>query len=152
MQLETKIEWTHKYAARLWVRDCRDAVGDTNWLSTETNLEAMIERVGICTRRPRSSELRHGLEGWDLDSLEMQSVTKIEQTQRYTGRLWLSEFEYALGGWNCVNGSLHSKTVIEQIVEIHLQDMIEWNWRSTWRRYIWRWSRQQLRLYSLVYS
>jgi hypothetical protein len=35
-------------------------------------------------------------------------------------------------------------------LEMHLQAMIEQNWRRTWRRSIWRDARRQLRLYSLV--
>jgi len=40
--------------------------------------EAVIERVGRCTWRPRSNELRNALGGRDRASLEMQTETETE--------------------------------------------------------------------------
>jgi len=81
---------------------------------------------------------------------EMHLETEIEWTQRCTWRprsselrrfiwrLWSIEFRDAL--WGCERASLG----------MHLQVIIERDWRSTWRQSIWREARRQLRLYSLV--
>jgi len=62
----------------------------------------------------------------------------IEPVRRYTCRPWSSESGDILGGRD------------QASFEMHLQAMIEQDWRSTWGRSIWREARQQLRLYSLV--
>jgi len=82
--------------------------------------------------------------------LEMHLETEIEWTQRCTWRPRSSELRWCtwrpwsieLGDalWGCDRGSL----------EMHLQAMIERDWRSTSRWSIWRDARRQLRLYSLV--
>ena len=51
---------------------------------------------------------------------------------------WLSELRDILRGRDRAS------------LEMHLQAMIERDWRSTWRQSIWREARRQLRLYSLV--
>jgi len=63
---------------------------------------------------------------------------RSSELRRCTWRPWSIEFRDAL--WGCDLASL----------EMHLQAMIERDWRSTWRRSIWREARRQLRLYSLV--
>ena len=126
---------------RVW-----EALGDGDRVNSEMHLDAVIERVWICTWTLRSSEFGDALGGHDRANL--QAV--IERVWRYTGRPrsselrrctwrpWSSEFGDAL--WGCDRASL----------EMHLQAMIERDWRSTWRRSIWREARRQLRLYSLV--
>jgi len=47
-------------------------------VTSEMHLEAVIERVWRCNRRPRSSELRAALGGQDRVSLEMQLKAEIE--------------------------------------------------------------------------
>ena len=93
----------------------------------EMHSEAVIERVWTYTWRLWSSKFDDALGGRDRATLD----AVIVQVQRYTRRLWWSEFG------------------------MHLEAMIERDWRRTWRRSIWsrqfgRESRLELRLYSLV--
>jgi len=69
----------------------------------------MIERVWGCTGRPCSGEFGDSLRGRDWVSLEMQSETEIEWTQRCTGRPWSRELGHALGGRDRVNSEMHSE-------------------------------------------
>jgi len=62
-------------------------------------LEAVIERVGRCTCRPRSSEFRHALRGCNGSKLEV----KIKRTWRQLSL----EFTDALEGQDRVNSETH---------------------------------------------
>jgi hypothetical protein len=55
-------------------------------VSSEMHLESVIERVWKCTWRPRSSELRDALSGWDGPSLEMNMNAIIERDWKSTSR------------------------------------------------------------------
>ena len=62
----------------------------------------------------------------------------IEPVRIYTCRPKSSESGDTLGGHDGAS------------VEVHLQAMSERDWRSTWRRSIWREARRQLRLHPLL--
>ena len=47
-------------------------------MNSEMHWEAVIERVGRCTGRPRSSELRDAIVGRDRVSSEMHLEARIE--------------------------------------------------------------------------
>jgi len=49
--------------------------------------------------------------------------------------------------WKCELGGCDRATL-----EMHLEAIIEWDWKSTWRWSIWRVARRELRLNSLVNS
>jgi len=123
-----------------------EALGDGDRVNSEMHLEAVIERVWICTWRLRSSVFGDALEGDDRANLQavIERVWRytcrpgLSELRRCTWRLWSTEFSDAL--WGCDRASL----------EMHLQAMIEWDWRSNWRRSIWRKAWRQLRLYSFV--
>jgi len=68
----------------------------------------------------------------------MHLEAEIEVTERCTWSPGSRELRDALGG--CDIASL----------EMHLQAMMEQDWRGTWKRSIWREARWQLRLYLLV--
>jgi len=131
----------------LYLRTTAVAPWWCTWSSMfEMHLETEIESTQRCTWRPESSELGDALGGHDCAN--WQAV--VERVWRYTWRPrsseirrctcrpWLIEFRDAL--WGCDQASL----------EMHLQAMIERDWRSTCRRSIQREARWQLRLYSLV--
>ena len=61
----------------------------------EMHLEAVIERVWICTWRPRSRELRAALGGRVRLSLEMQLEAEIECTKMH----WEATIERV---WRCI--------------------------------------------------
>jgi len=85
-----------------------------------------------------SSDFPDALEDHHWATLDMQSETQFEWTQRCTGRPWLSEIWHGIGGWDRENLNIYSKAVTQ------------WDWGSTWRRSLRREARWQLRLYSLV--
>jgi len=148
----------------------RDAHWDGDRVNSEMHLEAVIERVWICTWRLRSRDLRDALGGGDRASLEIHLEAVIERVWRYAlgahdcanlqaviEWVWrytwrprscelrrctsrLWSIEFGDAFWGCDQASL----------ELHLQAMTEQDWTRTWRRSIWREARQQLRLYSLV--
>jgi len=81
------------------------------------HFEAMIERVGICTWRLRSSELRDSLGGRDRARLEMHLEAMIMRTCRpYPG-----ESGDTLRGRD------------RATLDMHLEAMMERLWRCTWR-------------------
>ena len=67
-------------------------------MNSEMHLGAAIDRVWRCTRRPRSSELRDGIEGRDRTSLETHLEAMIERVWRRTWRPRSSELKDAIGG------------------------------------------------------
>jgi len=123
-----------------------EALGHGDRVNSEMHLEAVIERVWICTWRLRSSEFGDALGGHNRANLHCvidrvwryTSRPRLSELRRCTWRPWSSEFGDVL--WGCDSEGL----------EMHLQAMIERDWRSTWRRLIRREARRQLRLYSLV--
>jgi len=121
---------------------------------------------------PRHSLTRY-LEAVIVRVLEMHLEATIMWTERCTWRLWSMEFGDALGVCDRASLEMHLEAVIERVwtstwrpgsselrdalgscdrasLELHLQPMIKRDWGSTWRRSIWRETRRQLRLYSLV--
>jgi len=64
---------------RVW-----DALGDVDRVNSEMHLEAVIERLWICSWRLRSCKLRDALGGRDWASLDLHFETEIEWTQRCT--------------------------------------------------------------------
>jgi len=118
-------------------RDWGYALGDWDRVKSEMHLEAVIERVRICTWRLRLSEFGDALGGHDRANL--QAV--IERLWRYTWRPWLSEFVDAHGGrdwaslaictwrpWTCELAGRN-----RACLEIHLEAVIERVCRCTWR-------------------
>jgi len=73
-----------------------DALGDVDRVNSEMHLEAVIERVWICTWRLRSSELGDALGDVDRVNSEMQLEAVIERVWRCTWRPCSCE----LGGSN----------------------------------------------------
>jgi len=105
-----------------------DVLGGCDWASWELHLEAEIEWTQRWTGRPGASELRDALRGHDRANLE----AVIERVGRYAWRLWLSEFGDALGGRDlCEIGGRNRVDM-----DIHLEAAIEWDWTSTWRRWM----------------
>jgi len=86
-----------------------------DWVNSEMYLEAVIEWVWRCTWRSR-----------DRVNSGMPLEAMIERVWWCTGRPRSSECSNALGSrnWSCW--------------EIHLEAMIDQDWRSTWRQLIWR--------------
>jgi len=74
----------------------------THYGSWTIYLEAVIELVWRCTRRPRLSELRDALGGSDRSSFEIHWDAEVEKTQRCTRRPWSIEFGDAVGAWDRV--------------------------------------------------
>ena len=71
---------------RPWSSGFGDVIGDWDWVNSEMQWEAVIERVWTCTWRPRLSELRDALGGRDQASLEMNLQTMIERDWSSTWR------------------------------------------------------------------
>jgi len=147
MHLEAVIERVWIGTWRLRLSELRDALGGHDWANLDMHSETKIDWTQRCPWRPGSSEFGDALGG--PHRAKPQAV--IERIWRYTKRQrsselrsgpwmpWSIEFGDTL--WGCDSASL----------EMHLQAMIEWDWRSTWSRSIWREAQRQLRLYSLVY-
>jgi len=118
LPMYTRYIWT---GSTRWLSAIRGAPEDDDRVNSEIHFEAVIERVWICTWRPRWSEHRDALGGRDLASLEMHLESQIQWTHRCTWRPWLSEFGDAIGDRDWVNS------------EMHWEAVIEWVWRCTWR-------------------
>jgi len=86
------------------------------------HLEAVIERVWRCTRRPWSSEFGDALRCRDRESLDMHLEAAIKRVWRCTWRPRSSEF-----------GIRDQATL-----EMHMEVAIDQVWRCTWRP----WSRE----------
>jgi len=90
-----------------WIECIWDALGEGDRVNSEMHLEAMIERVGICTWRLGLSELRDALGSRNRATLEMHWEAIIERIWRYTWRPWLSVLRDALWDYDRARLEMH---------------------------------------------
>jgi len=134
---EMTIEWTQWYTPRPWLSNFGDALGGSNRAYLEIHLEAVIERVWICTWRMGSSEHRDAVGGRDRASLEMHLEDVIERVWRYTWMRWSSECGQVLGGgrWTPRPDSIHQLVYSQPWVCDKVTSPMKLRWRTGW----WRW-------------
>jgi len=97
------------------------------------HLEAVIERVWRCPRRPRLNELRDAVRGCSWVSFKMHLKPEVKWTERCTWWLWSSEVGDTLGRHDRMHIEMHLEAVIERVRRCTCSP-IEQHWRSTGRR------------------
>ena len=101
----------------------------------------------LCIYIATNLQLQDTLRGLHRASLEMQLVTEIEWTQKYTPRPWSSKFGYALGWRHWVNWERQLEAMtIEFGDALGRQDRVNWKlyleaeMERVWRCTGWPWS------------